>query len=174
MTALIDFEGINRAALRDGRSFLQDFIPGGKFRSLEYVVRNPRRDDKNPGSFTINCKTGIWKDFASGEGGSDPISLVAYVGGISQAEAARELANKLGVPLHKSDVVSPSTTNGGKGCRSSHAASGAAANELVVPVPIDAPATPIEHFELGKPTKTWTYTDATGATIGYVCRFDPP
>jgi hypothetical protein len=124
MTALIDFEGINRAALRDGRSFLQDFIPGGKFRSLEYVVKNPTRDDRNPGSFTINYKTGIWKDFASGEGGSDLISLVAYVGGIGQAEAARELANELGIPLHKSDVVSPSTTNGGKGCRSCHAASG--------------------------------------------------
>jgi putative DNA primase/helicase len=71
--SLIDFEGINRAALRNGRSFLQDLVPGGKFRSLEYEVRNPTRHDKNPGSFKINYKTGVWKDFASGEGGSDLI-----------------------------------------------------------------------------------------------------
>ena len=95
----IDLEGIHRAALRDGRSFLEDLIPGGKFRGIEYVVRNPRRDDRNPGSFKINYKTGVWKDFASGDGGDDLISLVAYVRGVGQGEAAHELADKLGVPL---------------------------------------------------------------------------
>jgi hypothetical protein len=34
------------------------------------------------------------------------------------------------------------------------------------------PPAPDEHFELGKPTEKWTYV--TGATIGYMCRFDPP
>jgi hypothetical protein len=41
MTAGIDFATINSAALRNGRSLVQDLIPGGKFRSLEYVVKNP-------------------------------------------------------------------------------------------------------------------------------------
>ena len=172
MMSLVDFEGINRAALRNGRSFLKDFIPGGTFRSRDYVVRNPTRDDKNPGSFKINYKTGVWKDFASGEGGSDLISLVAYVRGISQGEAARELAAKLGVLPYKADAAGPS-----KHC-SSNAESGAGANvtdnELVVPVPADAPPPSVDHFELGNPTETWTYTDAAAATLGYVCRFDPP
>jgi putative DNA primase/helicase len=176
--SLIDFEGINRAALRNGRSFLQDLVPGGKFRSLEYEVRNPTRHDKNPGSFKINYKTGVWKDFASGEGGSDLISLVAYVRGIGQAEAARELAAKLGVLPYKADAGAPSKTNGSNEHCSSNAESGAgvnvADNELVVPVPADAPRLPFEHFKLGKPTETWTYHDATGATLGYVFRFDPP
>jgi hypothetical protein len=42
----------------------------------------------------------------------------------------------------------------------------------VVPVPADAPASPSEHFKLGKPSATWTYTDATGAVSGYVLRFE--
>ena len=42
----------------------------------------------------------------------------------------------------------------------------------VVPVPADAPPPPAEHFKLGKPSATWTYTDATGAVLGYVLRFD--
>ena len=42
----------------------------------------------------------------------------------------------------------------------------------VLPVPVDAPAPPAEHFKLGKPSGTWTYPDATGAVLGYVLRFD--
>ncbi len=103
MAPLIDFDGINTAALRDARSLLKELIPGGKFRSLEYVVRNPRRDDKTPGSFTINYRTGVWKDFATGDSGSDLISLVAYLRSVDQATAARELADMLGVPFLKSN-----------------------------------------------------------------------
>ena len=163
--SLIDFEGINRAALHNGRSFFQDLIPGGTFRSLDYVVRNPTRNDENPGSFKINYKTGVWKDFASGDGGSDPISLVAYLRGIGQGPAARELAEKLGVPPYKTNGVSKATDADGAGHTD---------NEIDMPVPVDAPPAPGEHFALGKPTETWQYADATGATLGYVCRFDPP
>jgi len=81
MSGPIDFDEINRAALSSGRSLLESLLPGGRFRSLEYVVRNPRRADQHPGSFTINYKTGIWKDFATGDGGGDLISLVAFPGG---------------------------------------------------------------------------------------------
>jgi putative DNA primase/helicase len=101
MTPSIDFDGINAAALRSARSLLPSLIAGGKFRSLEYVARNPKRDDQRLGSFSINYKTGIWKDFASNDGGTDLISLVAFLRGSSQGDAARELADKLGVPLLK-------------------------------------------------------------------------
>ena len=99
MSGPIDFDGINRAALANARSLLSQLVPGGKFRSLEYVVRNPTRNDRKPGSFSINYKNGVWKDFATGDGGGDVISWLAYVKGLSQAEAARELADELGVPL---------------------------------------------------------------------------
>lgn len=100
MTAT-DFDAINAVALRNGRSLVQDLIPGGKFRSLEYVVKNPCRNDERPGSFSINYRSAVWKDFATNDGGSDFISLVAYLRGISQGDAARELSNRLGVPLLK-------------------------------------------------------------------------
>jgi hypothetical protein len=51
MTTAVDFEAINAAALWAGRTLLQQLVPGGKFLSLEYVVRNPRRNDQNPSSF---------------------------------------------------------------------------------------------------------------------------
>jgi putative DNA primase/helicase len=74
-----DFAGVNAAALRNGRWLVQELIPGGKFQASEYVVKNPRRNDREPGSFLTNYRTGVWKDFACGAGGSDLISLVAYV-----------------------------------------------------------------------------------------------
>lgn len=43
----------------------------------------------------------------------------------------------------------------------------------VIPVPADAPAAPVVHPVLGKPTKRWEYTDADGKLIGFVFRFDP-
>jgi hypothetical protein len=101
VTGAIDFDGINAAALRQARSLLPVLIPGGTFRSLEYVARNPRRNDASPGSFKINYKTGKWSDFATNDKGGDLISLLAYLRGASQGDAARELAEKLGVPLFK-------------------------------------------------------------------------
>jgi putative DNA primase/helicase len=111
---MIDFVGINHAALARGRTFLEALIPGGKFRGLEYQVRNPTRDDKRPGSFSINYRTGVWKDFATGDGGGDLISLWAYVRSIGQGEAALELADKLGIPADKpnggSSMTAPKAT----------------------------------------------------------------
>jgi hypothetical protein len=104
MTSAIDFDGINAAALSRGRSWLQRLIPGGKFCGngrQEYMVRNPRRNDQHPGSFSINCISGVWKDFSSGDSGSDPISLVAYLQDVSQRDAARQLADMVGVPFLK-------------------------------------------------------------------------
>jgi hypothetical protein len=104
---MIDFEGINQAAVRAYRSVLPSLIPGGKFRGQEYVVKNPRRNDQHAGSFSVNIK-GVWKDFATGEGGGDFVSLATFVRGTSQGEAARELAEKLGVPLQKPHIaISP-------------------------------------------------------------------
>src|SRR5690349_2689177 len=42
----------------------------------------------------------------------------------------------------------------------------------VLPVPAGAPPAPRQHPKLGVPSATWTYTDAAGAVLGYVGRFD--
>jgi Protein of unknown function (DUF3631) len=109
----IDFDGINQAAAHDYRSLLPNLIPGGKFRGPEYVVKNPCRNDQHLGSFSINFKTGVWKDFANGNGGSDFVSLVAHVRNISQGDAARELADKLGVPFLKTNDPNGSIKHNG-------------------------------------------------------------
>jgi putative DNA primase/helicase len=107
MTALIDFDAVNQAARASYRTILPELLPGGKFRGPEYVALNPRRADKTPGSLSVNfVKGGLWKDFASGEGGSDFVSLVADLLGISQGDAARELAERLRVPFSKSNGTS--------------------------------------------------------------------
>jgi hypothetical protein len=93
----IDFAAINRAALNDIRGVLARFLPGGKVVRREYVVRNPKRADRHLGSFSINLTTGKWADFATDDRGHDPISLVAYLKGISQYEAAKGLSEMLGV-----------------------------------------------------------------------------
>ncbi len=97
----IDFAGINRAALANVDVNLRRWLPGGRVNGAEYVARNPRRNDRRPGSFKINMETGKWADFATGDRGGDLVSLAAYLSGLSQVEAARELADMLGVPFHE-------------------------------------------------------------------------
>ena len=61
----------------------------------EWVALNPRRPDRSLGSFKVNLHTGHWADFATGDKGGDAISLLAYLRGVSQSEAARLLAREL-------------------------------------------------------------------------------
>lgn len=97
MKKRIDFDKINNAALSVFPAVLQRLLPDGKAIMGEWSPRNPRRNDRKPGSFKINMRSGVWRDFATGDGGSDPVSLVAYIEDISQVEAARRLAAMLGI-----------------------------------------------------------------------------
>jgi hypothetical protein len=91
------FAEINRAALAAFPAVLARLLPGGKIVGLELVALNPRRSDPSLGSFKVNRYGGRWADFATGDKGGDPISLVAYLGSVSQGEAARMLARMLGI-----------------------------------------------------------------------------
>ena len=77
---------------------LARWLPDGRVQGHEFVARNPRRADRSPGSFCINLCTGRWADFATGDTGGDVVSLGAYLGDLSQVEAARRIAEMLGVP----------------------------------------------------------------------------
>src|SRR4051794_3806577 len=93
----LDFKAINRAALRVLPDLMARWVPGGKVQGREWTGRNPKRADRNPGSFKLNLATGRWADFASGDKGGDVTSLAAYLHGLSQVEAARRLAEMLGL-----------------------------------------------------------------------------
>ena len=97
MRGPIDFAEINRAALAAFPAVLARILPGGKRVGAEIVALNPRRADRRLGSFKVNRYNGRWADFATGDKGGDPISLVAYLADVSQGEAARLLAQMLGM-----------------------------------------------------------------------------
>ena len=93
----VDFRAVNLAALPLLPSLVRAWAPDGRMCGAEWIARNPTRPDRNPGSFSINVRTGKWADFSTGDRGGDPISLAAYIYGCRQAEAARVLATTLGV-----------------------------------------------------------------------------
>ncbi len=97
MKGRIDFGAINAAALPALPTLLRRWLPDGRQVGREYVARNPRRADKRAGSFKVNTRTGRWADFATGDAGGDVVSLAAYLSGTGQADAARALADMLGV-----------------------------------------------------------------------------
>ena len=88
----IDFARVNAAARSALPALVRRWLPNGRQQGREYVVLNPNRADRRPGSFSINLRTGRWSDFATGDRGGDPVSLAAYLFNLSQADAARRLA----------------------------------------------------------------------------------
>src|SRR5262249_36633890 len=96
---VVDFAAVNRAALPFLPSLLRAWLPDGRRHGAEYIARNPRRDDRRLGSFSINLRSGKWADFAVGARGGDTVSLAAYIFGTKQIEAARSLAAALGIEV---------------------------------------------------------------------------
>ena len=97
MRRSLDFSAINAAALPALPALCARWMPGGKRIGREYVTLNPTRADKRAGSFKVNLHTGRWADFATGDKGGDAVSLAAYLFGLRQSDAARRLADALGI-----------------------------------------------------------------------------
>jgi hypothetical protein len=91
------FARVNAAAEPVLEVLVRRWLPDGRREGAEWVSRNPRRDDRTPGSFKVNMRTGKWCDFATGDRGGDVIALAAFLHGLTQGEAARELARTLGL-----------------------------------------------------------------------------
>jgi putative DNA primase/helicase len=91
----LDFAAINAAALARLPELLTQLLPGGRLIGREWVCGNLRGE---PGrSCRVNLATGRWADFATGERGGDPVSLYTAILRVPQGEAARRLAELLGV-----------------------------------------------------------------------------
>lgn len=152
---MIDFPKINQAALARFESLLHSWLPAGRRNGHEYKVGSLSGE---PGdSLSINIRTGVWKDFASDEGGSDPVSLLAAIRNISQAEAARELG---GDDTLNSPAPPPPKR------RSEW--------EPIIPAPDSAPRpgpATMRDFHYGEPEHVWQYHTAEGELIGYIRRF---
>jgi AAA domain/Domain of unknown function (DUF6371) len=89
----IPFDAIASSLLARADGLVREWFPNGKREGAEYRIGNVRGDAGK--SLSINLNSGIWRDFATDEGGGDLISLYAASRGISQAEAAKALAPSL-------------------------------------------------------------------------------
>jgi len=155
-------------------------IGGGKNQGREYLPTNPTRADTKPGSFTINRDSGAWADFATGDKGGDLVSLVAYLHGIKQGEAADRLAKFLGIeksdPLNRARNDERGRGNANASTAPTKPASGqdsaTNADACIMPAPDDAPAPPVSHKEHGRPSQRWEYRTADGRLNYYVDRWE--
>ena len=96
--APVDFGTVNAAARACLPALVERWLPDGQRKGREWVALNPLRVDRRLGSFKVNLVTGKWADFALDDArGGDPVSLAAYLSGQSQSDAARALADMLGL-----------------------------------------------------------------------------
>jgi hypothetical protein len=107
----VDFAAVKEASLRSLEFIITRLLPGGKREGDEWSVRNPTRNDGKPGSFKVNMRNGVWSDFATGDKGGDMIDLVMYLNRKSTVDAARELADMLGLAGGSSGTASSGTTS---------------------------------------------------------------
>jgi hypothetical protein len=98
----IPFAAINAAALARLPSLLREWFPHGKKDGHEWRVASINGEAGE--SFSVNTQTGEWAEFNGlGTKGRDVISLYAakYCNG-KQGEAARQLADELGIDIKQS------------------------------------------------------------------------
>lgn len=97
----VPFADIKAAAVPFVRVLVPRWVPRLAARGDWLMGSVPWREDKHP-SFGVSVTTGNWKDFGRDEGG-DIIDLLARVRGISNVEAAREIARSVGHPFGRGE-----------------------------------------------------------------------
>ncbi|MCY1497095.1 hypothetical protein D9M68_310500 [compost metagenome] len=87
-------------ALNAAEHLLPEWLPEGSRNGREWVARNIARGDRQAGSFGVSLNSGRWNDFADDSAhGGDLVSLLAYLRGCRQLEAAQEIDQHLGLGL---------------------------------------------------------------------------
>ena len=144
----LPFDRVNQEALAQAWRLLPDWLPGGQWSGEEWATFNPKREDHHPGSFSVNSATGLWKDFASDDGGGDLVSLYAWLQGIAQGESCIALARGFGIRLDAkpADNLAPAEPEWPR---------------PILPVPREAPHLPKQVGEEGR----WESRDAEGQLL---------
>lgn len=157
---MIDFQRIAALVLASAESTVPQWLPDGKRSGNEWVALNPTRGDAKAGSFSVNLASGVWSDFATGDRGGDLVSLYAYLRGMKNSEAARELAAQFGASIEHDAPPAPARQQ--EKSRS--------AWQALPEVPAHAPEPPVAHSVRGRPEARWRYV-RDGKTLGWVYRF---
>lgn len=152
----INYQAINQELISKSDSLLKSWFPLGKRVGKEFVVGNLNGDKGD--SLSVNTETGIWKDFSTGECGSDLVSLYAAIHGIHQSEAASDLTDgkpPKAIP-YTPPVFKPTPVKN---------------RTWVSPTPWKATHECV-HSSFGKPSNRWQYLNEQGKLIGYVARYE--
>lgn len=87
-------------ALSAAETLLPEWLPGGIRKGREWGAPNIAREDQKAGSFGVSLDSGRWNDFADDSAhGGDLVSLLAYLNGCRQLEAAKEIDDRLRLGL---------------------------------------------------------------------------
>ena len=145
---MIDFDSINARLLSDYLGTLKQWLPNGKKIGPNWCVGSLAGE---PGeSLKIHARKGAWSDFATGDKGGDPVSLYAAIHGIGQGEAAKRLGGTTQqAPVKKSPE--PTETE----------------LDPVLDPPEDMP-----NPKLPACSARYTYRNAAGNVLGFICRID--
>jgi P4 family phage/plasmid primase-like protien len=104
----VDIDTVNATAIHHLESLLCEWLPNGRKNGNEWQVGDW---DGNPGkSLSINIKTAKGNDFATNEPVGDVIGICAKVFKINRIEAAKKIADRLGIG--KKNTAPGDTFNG--------------------------------------------------------------
>ena len=151
-TEHIDFISLASTLLHYSGAILPDILSGGKMVGKEWVCGDI--NGSTGSSFKFNIETGVFKDFAGGEGGKDIIALYSKQQRVSMKEAALHLREKyIGTssPVIKYNYpVKPDKEK-----------------QTIIEPPIDT--NPPEKPNNGY---MWRYNNEHGHALFYICRVD--
>lgn len=166
----LDFKAIAARALDSIEAVCAHWLPGGKKAGPEWEIGDRHgTPGKSLKVHLTGSKAGQWADFAAGDKGGDLIALVAYVDDCPMAEAARKLADFLGMGSQATGQAEERPTGKAK---PKPAANPALEWRPILPVPDDAPPPPAAHPKHGKPDRRYTYRGPGGEELGYVGRWE--
>jgi uncharacterized protein (DUF927 family) len=169
----LDFKTIAARALDQIEAVCAHWLPAGKKAGHEWEIGD--RHGAAGKSLKVHLdgtKAGQWADFSAGDKGGDLIALIAYVDGIAMADAARKLAEFLGIAA--ADAGPQAATRNAKPVPAKPTTTKPAATEWrpILPVPDTAPPAPAAHPRNGKPDRLYTYRGQAGELLGYVARWE--
>lgn len=104
----IDFAGLNKALLGRIVSLLQEWLSDGKKDGHEWVCHSVWRHEKTA-SLKVSLEgvnAGKWADFGGEHRGNDLVGLYAAIHGLSNGQAAVDLAHRYGLE-REANVVKP-------------------------------------------------------------------
>jgi hypothetical protein len=152
----IAFEVLAAHLLADISGILQRWFPNGRRQGREWAVGSLQGERGQ--SLKVNLDSGKWQDYATGERGTDLVSLYAAMYGLSQTEAARQLGAE-DAPLVRTNGAAPAEAEE----RSEYPPGNA---------PLDLQA--FKHPQHGVPTVRYVYRDSSGGALYVVARHDRP